>query len=84
MVDSVIVKGKSIPVHIYECYQMNSDSQRELKKSYNDKYETALLLKIEKDYISALKIFKEILEINPDDLLIRMYYDSLTSEVGVT
>ncbi len=66
-IDKALMKGKSQEVGIYEVFNMEDDKTIALKYKTADKYKEAWALHHQKDYQAALKLFDEILAINPND-----------------
>ena len=72
IVDYVAVKGKAKGSRIYEI--LNGNSQKNYKKvKEKGKLEEAILLYKEKEFTKSLKIFREILEIDPKDSAVEIY-----------
>jgi adenylate cyclase len=73
IVDYVAVKGKAKGSRIYEILNGNSQRIIDLKLSTKGKLEEAILLYKEKEFTKSLKIFREILEIDPKDSAVEIY-----------
>jgi len=71
--DKVKVKGKSVPVSIFEVLEGCSEKEKELKLNTKDDLETAIKLYQEKKLEEALKLFKKIKLINPEDKTVSLY-----------
>jgi signal transduction histidine kinase/class 3 adenylate cyclase/CheY-like chemotaxis protein len=71
--DRVRVKGKNQPVGVYEIYEKNLDLSHQLKSQTKTHFEQAIVNYNFQDFIGAIKIFAEILAINPQDKAAILY-----------
>jgi two-component system sensor histidine kinase ChiS len=71
MLDRVKVKGKNIPVTVYEVF--DTDPNIELKLKTRDQFEQALNYYRHKEFTKAIKCFQQILEINDKDKASQIY-----------
>lgn len=67
IIDRVKVKGKDNPVDVIEILNGNSERIINLKLSTNKKMSDGLTYFREKDFLKSIKIFEEILSIDPKD-----------------
>ena len=71
--DRVRVKGKTTAVNIYELIAAEPEPFRSLKMKYRAQFEIAVDLYRQKDFESALKLFEEMFNQNPDDIALKLY-----------
>jgi len=69
------VKGKDIPVGIYEILDGLNQDDFQLKLSTKKDFDNALAIYLNKDFEKALSIFKEIININSNDFTAHHYID---------
>lgn len=74
-IDLVRVKGKKEPVGIYELFDCYTDDIKANLVMNRADFEQAVKLYRIKKFDDALNIFKQILSINPEDQICRMYAD---------
>lgn len=67
------IKGKSLPVPIYEIFDCDDVELRELKTLHKDAFEQGVNLHISNDAAGAQAIFAELYKKVPQDLSIRSY-----------
>jgi class 3 adenylate cyclase len=72
-IDSVIVKGKTVPIVIYEVLNADSDSNRSLKKESHPYFFTALHEYKSRNFEKALEYFSLCLKICPEDSVAESY-----------
>ncbi|HOW83347.1 MAG TPA: adenylate/guanylate cyclase domain-containing protein [Spirochaetota bacterium] len=72
-VDSVVVKGKSEPVVIYEVFNSDSEDMRDFKEKTRAELLMAIVNYKNRDFREALKILKNLYRINQNDRLIGIY-----------
>ncbi len=66
-IDTLNVKGKSIPVALFECFNDDSLTIRKAKRQTNDLIMLGLSFKNAGEYSLAIEKFEETLKINPED-----------------
>ncbi|MDX1960891.1 MAG: adenylate/guanylate cyclase domain-containing protein [Leptospiraceae bacterium] len=66
-IDTLKVKGKSIPVALYECYNFDSVEKRIKKRESHSYIMTGLSFKNAGEYELAITEFEKALKINPED-----------------
>ncbi len=69
----VLLRGKKVPVNIYECFNGDPPSQIQLKQQTKADFEKALSLYFAKSFSEATKILENILHENPDDEPARLF-----------
>ncbi|MGB5404874.1 MAG: adenylate/guanylate cyclase domain-containing protein [Robiginitalea sp.] len=72
----VTVKGKQDALKIYEILDGLPDKVRELKIFSKRGFEAGLELYFQKDFSEAMARFREVLNVNPDDLAAKIYYQN--------
>lgn len=72
-IDSVFVKGKTIPVTIHEVYELEEEEQKDLKSKYNDLFQSGIKKYKTRNFEDAIEIFNKIFEKNPKDQLAYLY-----------
>jgi PAS domain S-box-containing protein len=75
LVDQVQVKGKSAVVSVYEIFDADPPQRREGKLVTKTRFEEALLLYNLHSFREAAKQFAEVLSVNPEDTVARIYLD---------
>jgi signal transduction histidine kinase/class 3 adenylate cyclase/ActR/RegA family two-component response regulator len=73
LIDRVRVKGKNEPVAIYELYHEDLELFYQLKSEIKTKFEQAIVTYNCQDFRGAIKMFKEILAMNPQDKAAMLY-----------
>ncbi|MBI5217330.1 MAG: hypothetical protein HY958_00170 [Bacteroidia bacterium] len=71
----VKVKGKDIPVGIYELLDGNDKHIFEIKMKTKTHFDAALDYFFEKDIEKAKDLFHRVLEVNPDDIAAQHYFE---------
>ncbi|MGL5742441.1 MAG: response regulator [Legionella sp.] len=61
------VKGKSLPIKVYEVFDHNTPENTALKKDSAETFATALTHYESQEFTQALPVFKQILAVNPND-----------------
>lgn len=74
-VDRVRVKGKKIVVSLYEIYDHESQAQIELKQKTTPRFLEAVDHYTNGKFDQAVILFQDILQKNPDDLVIKFYVE---------
>lgn len=74
----VQVKGKREPVGIYECFDGDVSQMVDRKLQTQVDFETGLNHFFARRFSEALAAFDRILEINPDDLVVRRFFNKAT------
>jgi two-component system sensor histidine kinase ChiS len=73
-VDRVTAKGKTTAVSVFEVYDTETEKSIVLKQQTAEVFQEALNLYYQKKFVAAQKLFENILEINPDDLVATLYF----------
>jgi two-component system, sensor histidine kinase ChiS len=73
-VDRVTVKGKTTAVSVFEIYDAETEKSILLKQQTAEIFQEALNFYYQKKFVAAQKVFENILEINPDDLVATLYF----------
>ena len=73
IIDIVKAKGKSEPVTVYEVFDADSPNIFELKMKTRDNFEFGLAYYHQKHINKAIKCFKQVLQIYPDDQATHIY-----------
>ncbi len=73
MLDRVKVKGKNIPVTVYEVF--DTDPNIELKLKARDQFEQALTYYRHQEFTQAIKCFQQVLQINDADKASQIYIE---------
>jgi signal transduction histidine kinase/class 3 adenylate cyclase/ActR/RegA family two-component response regulator len=73
LIDRVRVKGKNEPVAIYELYQECLELFYQLKSEIKTKFEQAIVIYNCQDFREAIKMFEEVLAMNPHDKAAILY-----------
>lgn len=76
-ISKVIVKGKSQPTKIYEVLSIYPNESIDAFAATALKFQKALALYNKKQYHEAIALFKEILAINPHDMIARNFIEDL-------
>jgi predicted ATPase/class 3 adenylate cyclase/GAF domain-containing protein/tRNA A-37 threonylcarbamoyl transferase component Bud32 len=77
-IDTVLVKGKSIPIEIWEVCDVDSKESRGLKMELQPLFEQARVAYSDKKYSEAADLFKECFSRNPGDTVSRLYIQRCT------
>lgn len=75
----VRVKGKSVPVSIFEVFDGDSPSIRKVKQQTCAKFEEAINFYFEQKFALAASLFQEVLEKNEKDKAARLYWQRCES-----
>lgn len=70
----VLMKGKNIPLKVYECFDSDSSETIKLKKATASHFEEGLNLYYAKEFAESKKCFEKILDINPRDLTAKYFF----------
>jgi signal transduction histidine kinase/class 3 adenylate cyclase/CheY-like chemotaxis protein len=73
LLDRARVKGKNKPVAVYELYQEDLELSHRLKSEIKTKFEQAIVTYNCQDFRGAIKMFEEILAMNPHDKAAMLY-----------
>ncbi|MGQ4649281.1 response regulator [Lyngbya aestuarii] len=73
--DRVKVKGKSQAVNVFEVYDANSHSLRELKQQTLADFERGVTLYVEQNFTAAQQVFEQVLQINQQDRVTQLYIE---------
>ncbi|MEJ5361380.1 MAG: adenylate/guanylate cyclase domain-containing protein [Spirochaetota bacterium] len=79
-ISKVIVKGKSTPTKIYEVLSIYPEESYDLFLSTDEQFQKALALFNKKRYDDAILLFKELLTLNPYDMIARNFIEDLEEE----
>jgi hypothetical protein len=71
----VQVKGKDVPISLYEAYDGDPEAIIELKLKTKADFEEGLHLYFEKEFAEAAVFFKKVLKINPQDKTAKLYLE---------
>ncbi|MBE9125550.1 response regulator [Coleofasciculus sp. LEGE 07092] len=71
----VTVKGKSQPIAVFEIFDSNPQALIELKTQTRTEFEEAVELYIQKKFAEAQEVFKQVLQTNQDDRVVRHYIE---------
>lgn len=71
--DRVNVKGKKTAIAVFEVFDGDPETQKNLKKQTQARFEIAVFLYYQKQFEEAEKIMDEVLEINPQDKAAMLY-----------
>ena len=69
----VAVKGKSVPVEVYEVYSANHPKLQARKTITLKEFEEATRLFVVKEFVKARALFEEVLKELPGDLATKSY-----------
>lgn len=73
LIDRLKVKGKSELVTVYEIFEADSSELRDGKLFTKPEFEKALFLYIRGDFSAAANLFKNCLDLNPNDKVAKIY-----------
>jgi two-component system sensor histidine kinase ChiS len=73
-VDRVAVKGKTVPVSVFEIYDTETEQSVKLKQQTLEVFQEGLNFYYDQKFVSAQKVFQNILQINPEDKLAMLYF----------
>jgi hemerythrin len=73
--DRIRVKGKSQPLSIYEVFNTNPEELRNSKRDSLAVFEKAVTYYHLKDIAKAIPLFKQCIDISPDDFPVNIYLD---------
>ncbi len=79
----VVMKGKQVPIGIYECFDGDPEEIRSLKSKTLTRFEQALMYYFEKNFIKAVELLKEIVDANPQDVTARLFLDKAMNNKSV-
>jgi len=71
----VQVKGKDVPIALFEVYNGDAETIIELKLKTKADFEQGLHLYFEKEFADAAPFFKKVLKINPEDKTAKLYLE---------
>ncbi len=74
-IDTVIVKGKTEPIIIYEVYYLDNETVLDLKKKTEGFLKLGIIHYKMKSFVEAKKVFKEALAIYPEDSILQLYLE---------
>lgn len=69
----VLLRGKKVPVDLYECFDGDAPSVREAKAETLPEFEEALNLYFSKAFVEASKLLERILQKNPGDKTAQLF-----------
>lgn len=73
-VDRVAVKGKTVPVSVFEIYDTEPEESVKLKQQTLEIFQEGLNFYYAQKFVSAQKVFQNILQINPEDKVAMLYF----------
>lgn len=73
--DNVAVKGKELPIHIYEVFDADADELFEKKVQTLPDFEQAQRLFFDKQFAEALPLFQRVQEVLNDDMTTDLYLE---------
>jgi len=73
MIDSVVVKGKQEPVTVFEIYDGYEESTFDRIQKTKYDFELGILSYSNKEFSIALRLFQNVLKINPTDISAKLY-----------
>jgi two-component system, sensor histidine kinase ChiS len=73
-VDRVAVKGKTVPVSVFEIYDTETEEVIKLKQQTFEIFQEGLDLYYQQKFVASQKIFEDILQINPEDRVAMLYF----------
>lgn len=71
----VLVKGRKAPIGIFECFDGDLDDVIQKKSNTTIKHQEALDLYLDKSFAKALRIWDELIEVFPDDLVLLRFQE---------
>ncbi|HOT58848.1 MAG TPA: adenylate/guanylate cyclase domain-containing protein [Spirochaetales bacterium] len=80
-IGKVRVKGKSIPISVFEIFNGLPDEILEKKLKVNTVFEQGMIAYYQKAYAHAVSLFKQALEILPDDGAARFYLQASLQKI---
>jgi len=73
MLDTVMVRGKSKPITVYEVFDGEDPAIIELKMQTLTDFEQGLAYYFQKEFTQAIRCFKSILQVDPQDKAAQIY-----------
>ncbi|MGL5061315.1 MAG: ATP-binding protein [Microcoleus sp.] len=73
-VDRVAVKGKTVPVSVFEIFDTDADTSIKLKQQTLEIFQEGLDFYYAQKFRSAQQVFENILQINPEDKVAILYF----------
>ncbi|MEG3973864.1 ATP-binding protein [Microcoleus sp. herbarium8] len=73
-VDRVAVKGKTNAVSVFEIYDTETEKSIVLKQQTAEVFQEALNFYYQQKFVAAQKMFHNILQTNPDDMVAMLYF----------
>ncbi|MDA7502008.1 adenylate/guanylate cyclase domain-containing protein [Chitinophagales bacterium] len=71
----VIVKGKSTPIALFECFDGDNNESKRLKKQQLDSFQLANRSYLKQDFEAAKKLFAELAAENPADKTVQLFLE---------
>ena len=78
----VQVKGKQDPIGVYEFFEGDAPESMELKRRTLSRFEEGLTAYFGRNFEESKQAFSEILEVNPNDRVARLYLSRSTELLG--
>jgi len=75
LVDSVVVKGKTVPVAIYEVFDTDTPSKKREKEESKLRVQEGIKLFHEHEYQQAQELFQKVKQVSQQDRLIDIYLE---------
>jgi two-component system, sensor histidine kinase ChiS len=73
-VDRVAVKGKTVPVSVFEIFDTETEEIVKLKQQTLEIFQEGLDFYYQQKFVASQKIFQNILQINPEDRVAILYF----------
>jgi len=74
----VKMKGKQLPTEVFECFDGDEATQKELKIQTQEIFKTAMEMYLRKEFYEASVEFKKILQLNPQDRVTNFFFKKAT------
>lgn len=83
--DQVKVRGKKMPVAVFEIYDSDTEDLKALKTKSKTEFEQGVWLYYQKQFTPSRQCFERVLQVNEQDLAARLYLDrcELSQQTGL-